>query len=445
MSAAPGARAAVTAGPYAAVTVVRDGAGYVLGHQGGSDFVAVPEIGGQVIQWLQDGASVSECERRAADVAGEPVDVAGFLDGLAQAGLLPAGAAQPGTAHPGTAEPETAAPGAAAEAPPAIAPWQAAAGRVMFGRAGLAVQAGLAVTAAVVLLAVPAARPAAGDGVATSVPLASLLLLAGVATVLGLAHEAAHVLAAWAAGVPSRISIGRRMIFIVYQTDLTRLWSVPRRARVVPLLAGLLFDGAATGVLAVTGLALTGQAPLLVIHLIRLSVLLNVGDRLPVPDLPAHGRVRAVRPRDRLPEPVGDQGGGRPAGHQPGGSRGPGRAGRGRPPGDPLGAGVPGPVRARRRRHGLVLRGLRRARHRINRAGVRARAGRRAVEPGRRRGYPRARAHRRVGGVRAGGPGPVPGPDGPPGQPTRRRVPGGGRHGRARCLADAAGGRAVRR
>jgi putative peptide zinc metalloprotease protein len=277
VSAAPGARAAVNAGPYAAVTVVRDGAGYVLGHRGGSDFVAVPEIGGQVIQWLQGGASVSECERRAADVAGEPVDVAGFLDGLAQAGLLPAGTAQPGTADPGTAEPETAAPGAAAEAPPAIAPWQAAAGRVMFGRAGLAVQAGLAVTAAVVLLAVPAARPAAGDGVATSVPLASLLLLAGVATVLGLAHEAAHVLAAWAAGVPSRISIGRRMIFIVYQTDLTRLWSVPRRARVVPLLAGLLFDSAATGVLAVTGLALTGQAPLLVIHLIRLAVLLNVG------------------------------------------------------------------------------------------------------------------------------------------------------------------------
>jgi hypothetical protein len=80
----------VTAGPYAALTVVRDGAGYVLGRRGGTDFVAVPEIGGQVIHWLQDGASVGECERRAADLAGEPVDVSGFLDGLARAGLLPA-------------------------------------------------------------------------------------------------------------------------------------------------------------------------------------------------------------------------------------------------------------------------------------------------------------------------------------------------------------------
>jgi putative peptide zinc metalloprotease protein len=246
----------VTTGPYAALTVVRDGAGYVLGRRDGTDFVAVPEIGGQVIRWLQAGASVSECERRAADLAGEPVDVAGFLDGLADAGLLP---------------------GTTAEAGPAIAPWQAAAGRAMFGRAGLTIQAALAVTAAVVLLVIPGARPASGDGVATSVPLASLLLLAALATALGLAHEGAHVLAAWAAGVPSRISIGRRMIFLVYQTDLTRLWSVPRRARVVPLLAGLLFDSAATGVLAVTGQLLTGHAPLLVIHLIRLAVLLNVG------------------------------------------------------------------------------------------------------------------------------------------------------------------------
>jgi putative peptide zinc metalloprotease protein len=287
VTAAPGPGPAGTAGPYAALTVVRDGAGYVLGRRGGADFVAVPEIGGQVIRWLQDRATVSECERRAADLAGEPVDVAGFLDGLAQAGLLPvAGAAQPGTAQPGPAEPRTAEPrtaepetepGAAAEEPPAIALWQTAAGRVMFGRAGLTVQAVLAVTAAVVLLAVPGARPAPGDGVATSVPLASLLLLAGLATVLGMAHEAAHVLAARAAGVPSRISIGRRMIFVVYQTDLTRLWSVTRRARVVPLLAGLMFDSAATGILAVAGLILTGHAPLLVMHLIRLSVLLNVG------------------------------------------------------------------------------------------------------------------------------------------------------------------------
>jgi hypothetical protein len=196
VTAAPGPGPAVTAAPYAALTMVRDGPGYVLGRRGGTDFVAVPEIGGQVIQRLQGGAGLRECERRAAEAAGEPVDVTGFLDGLAQAGLLPAGrAASGGTAEPGTAEPGTAEPGAGADEPPAVTPRQAATGRVMFGRAGLAIQAVLAVTAAVVLLAVPGARPGPGDGVATGVPLASLLLLGALATVLRLAHQGAHVLA----------------------------------------------------------------------------------------------------------------------------------------------------------------------------------------------------------------------------------------------------------
>src|SRR5205807_814919 len=50
---------------FAAVTVVRDGDGYVLGRRGASDFVAVPEIGGLVVRWLQDGTSVGGCARRA--------------------------------------------------------------------------------------------------------------------------------------------------------------------------------------------------------------------------------------------------------------------------------------------------------------------------------------------------------------------------------------------
>jgi hypothetical protein len=55
--------------------------------------------------------------------------------------------------------------------------------------------------------------------------------VAVIGTASGLVHECAHVLAAAARGVPSRVSIGRRLIAIVHQTDLTRLWGVPRRAR----------------------------------------------------------------------------------------------------------------------------------------------------------------------------------------------------------------------
>jgi len=236
---------------YAALTVVREGDGYVLGSPAAEDFVAVPEIGGQVVLWLQDGVTPEDCADRAAEFAGEPVDVAGFIDGLAEAGLL---------APDDTAQ---------------LAEWKRTAGRLLFGRAGLTVQCLLTLTAAVALIGFPRVRPGYQDAITTGIPLITIISVAGLGIALGLAHEFAHVLAAWAAGVPSRVSISRRMITIVYQTDLTRLWSVPRRSRIVPLLAGLLSDGATIGVLAVVELTLPA-GPASVAHLIRAGVLLNI-------------------------------------------------------------------------------------------------------------------------------------------------------------------------
>jgi len=253
-------QAAPAASRYAALTVVRDGDGYVLGSQRSPDFVAVPDIGGQIVRWLQDGASVGECARQAAEIAGEPVDVTGFLDGLEKAGLL--------AAEDGTEDVQV--------APAGVAAWKRTMGRALFGPAGLAVQGLLAAAAAVVMVTQPQVRPAYTDAIVTSVPLLSIIIISVIGTALGLAHELAHVLAAWAAGVASRVSISRRMIVIVYQTDLTRLWSVPRRSRIVPLLAGIVFDGATIGVVTILELTgLDGASPLAA-HLMREAVFLNI-------------------------------------------------------------------------------------------------------------------------------------------------------------------------
>jgi putative peptide zinc metalloprotease protein len=248
------------AGPYGELTVVRDGDGYVLGSLRSADFVAVPPIGGQVVLWLQDGASIAECGRRAAELAGEPVDVGGFLAGLAEAGLLAGG----GAARTG----RSAAAG--------IAGWKRTAGRVTFGPASLAVQSLFAAAGVVAMIGFPQARPTYTDAIAVHVPLLSILIISVLSTVRGLAHESAHVLAAWAAGVSSRVSISRRMVVIVYQTDLTRLWSVPRRSRAVPLLAGLAFDGGITGFLVLLDLTVLRAAPLFVVHLARAAIFLSV-------------------------------------------------------------------------------------------------------------------------------------------------------------------------
>src|SRR6202044_539091 len=154
--------------------------------------------------------------------------------------------------------------------------WKRAIGRTLFGPAGLTGQGLLAVAGVVIMVSQQQTRPAYRDVIVTSVPLVNILIISAIGTVLGLAHEFAHVLAAWAAGVSSRVSISRRMIVLVYQTDLTRLWSVPRGARIVPLLAGIVFDGATIGVLTILELTgLDGASPLAA-HLMREAVFLNI-------------------------------------------------------------------------------------------------------------------------------------------------------------------------
>jgi putative peptide zinc metalloprotease protein len=252
---------------YTVLSVVPDGPGYVLGSRYSRDFVAVPGIGGDVVRWLQAGYSVDECADRAARRMGEPVDVAGFVAGLAAAGLLPPEGAEDGQADDRPAEDGQ----PAAEVPPAAR----RIGRILFGRTGLTVQVVLALGAVVAMVAVPRLRPHYTDAIVTGVPLVSLLLVAAIGTLSGLVHEYAHVLAAAARGVPGRVSISRRMVTIVYQTDLTRLWAVPRRDRVVPLLAGLLSDAATVGVLvAIEASALIGDG--LAGHLLRALVFIKI-------------------------------------------------------------------------------------------------------------------------------------------------------------------------
>ena len=49
----------------------------------------MPEIGGQVVEWLRAGHESGRCAELAEAAVGQPVDVAGFVEVLDDAGLLP--------------------------------------------------------------------------------------------------------------------------------------------------------------------------------------------------------------------------------------------------------------------------------------------------------------------------------------------------------------------
>ena len=56
-------------------------------------------------------------------------------------------------------------------------------------------------------------------------------------------HEIGHVLAVRAEGLPTRIEVGHRLVFVVLETDMSRVWSLPPNKRNRLYLAGMYFDG----------------------------------------------------------------------------------------------------------------------------------------------------------------------------------------------------------
>ncbi|WP_132126393.1 hypothetical protein [Actinocrispum wychmicini] len=245
----------MTANRYQALTVVPDAEGYILGRRGADDFVAVPEIGGQVILWLQAGVAVDDCAARASEAVGQDVDVADFLADLTAAGILTEDAEPP---------------------PPERPPPGHRIGRVFFGPVALGIQAALVVAGIVLLVSDPALRPSYHDGVPFAVPLVSIFTVTTVSLILTIIHELAHKLAAAWLGVYGRISFGRRLFFLVAQTDVTGLWVLPRWKRVIPLVAGMLVDGAIAAAFLILQ-ETAGNLGSPTTEIVRAAVLVNVG------------------------------------------------------------------------------------------------------------------------------------------------------------------------
>ncbi|MFI7438835.1 PqqD family protein [Nonomuraea indica] len=211
------------------LSLVDEGDEVLIGDPETGTFVALPAVGGVVITALQAGSTVEEAARRAEEYAGEPVDVPAFVEALRELGFVDEGERAPVATAPVQGRrwlfgirPERAAP--------------------LFGRVAWTVYGLAALVNVGVLAFVPALRPDPGNDVFfADVGLSTVLLYPMFLAVAAL-HECWHWLAARALGVPARFGVDRRMVFVVFETDLSQLWSVPRRKRYGPLLAGLAVD-----------------------------------------------------------------------------------------------------------------------------------------------------------------------------------------------------------
>ncbi|HEX6490669.1 MAG TPA: hypothetical protein VF002_04775 [Gaiellaceae bacterium] len=204
----------------------------VVGRVDTGVFVSLPSIGSDVIRALERGLSIEEAEAEVETIAGESVDVAefaatlvdlGFVDAIDRQRLQTAAAAAPTPTFPWLK--------------PNHVDW-------LYARPFKLCYLALLATGVVAVASHPRflPHPAAffwSPRISLVIGVNFLLFLTALAI-----HEFFHLASARSLGIPARIGLGTRLHHLVAQTDVTGLWSLPRRARRRVYIAGIAWDSA---------------------------------------------------------------------------------------------------------------------------------------------------------------------------------------------------------
>ncbi|WP_333766606.1 hypothetical protein [Streptomyces sp. IBSBF 2435] len=204
------------------LTFQPEGGEVTVGRMDEGTFVVLPADGAALLRRLVEGTPPRQAARWYEQEYGDPVDIDDFAAELTELGFLRAD---------GIPEPLPARP----------LRWRQL-GRAVFSPVGAVLYTALLAACVLVVVHVPDAAPRYHNVFFTHyMSVLTLTLFVGQLPLI-LLHESAHALAGRRLGVPSRLSIGRRLYYVVFETNLDGLAGVPRRSRYLPMLAGMLTD-----------------------------------------------------------------------------------------------------------------------------------------------------------------------------------------------------------
>jgi hypothetical protein len=203
------------------LTFLEDGDEVVVGRRDVDSYAYFPPDGAALVRQLRDGRTPAEAAAWYRETYGERVDVDEVVATLRELGFVrdagvPAAAARP-------------------------LRWQGL-GRALFSPLAWASYAIAILAATVACLRDPTLVPGSGDVLFTRSLLVAGVTLFVAQLLLALVHESFHVLAGRRLGLRTSLRISRRFYYVVYETRLDGLVSVPRRQRYLVILAGLLAD-----------------------------------------------------------------------------------------------------------------------------------------------------------------------------------------------------------
>jgi putative peptide zinc metalloprotease protein len=250
------------------LSVTPDDDEFIVGDRWQGDFVSLPAIAIVIIDAVRAGDALGEVAAIASSHAGEDVDVLDFAETLVELGFVshingvPVGGDRARLSDGGR-----------------LGQRLAKLAAPLFSGPAWLLYATLFAACSLVLIAVPAYRPHAKQLFFLHNPLTSLAILSVIDSLIVASHELAHWLAARVQGVPAKITISRRLYLLVFQTDLSAMWALPRRQRFGPLLAGMAFHTVLlTALLTARASAHAGlwHPPALIAKLLPALVLLTV-------------------------------------------------------------------------------------------------------------------------------------------------------------------------
>jgi hypothetical protein len=217
------------------LTVLREHDRVVIGRTDVDSYGVFPEEGAALLDELRAGRSVCDAADWYQRTYGEPLAIDDFVSTLRDLRFVADGPASP---------PVEVAP----------VPLQRL-GRALFSPAAWVAFVLLVGGALAACLADPSVAPRPGNVFFTRyLAVVEVTLLVGQVPLV-LVHELFHLLAGRRLGLRSSLHLGRRLHYVVFETSLDGLVSVPRRQRYLPMLAGVLAD-----VLVISGLTVVAFA-----------------------------------------------------------------------------------------------------------------------------------------------------------------------------------------
>jgi putative peptide zinc metalloprotease protein len=228
-----------------AFTRQKDGEEVVIGRPDTNVFLSLPEEAVEILDNLSNGKTVGEAQAEFARAHSIEPDIDGLLQALEQRGFIrPRGKNAPEVNLPARANRQAGKPVRYhfTQIPVATA-------RRFFGPVPMTIYLATIAAALVIAAMHPSLIPRPGDLKFTEHRTAKIVTLSLIVYGTIFLHEFAHLLAARAQGVKSRIGISNRLWVLVAETDMTGLWAVPSGQRYLPVLAGPLLDAFSASVL----------------------------------------------------------------------------------------------------------------------------------------------------------------------------------------------------